>query len=114
MAKTKKKRKIIIRKSSSGFFNKEDFFKELDMKTRRIFQGMMFPLEQRMDQLFSLIQNVKSNVIVANTLLERKEYITKEEFLEEFILYEKHDVGVVDGEGKMDGNCVFSLYNMEN
>ena len=109
---SKKKRKV-IRKSvnKSSRFNQEAFLHDIEAQTRKIVQGMIVPMEQRIDSLFENIQNVKSNVVVSNSLLESKGIITRDEFFAEFQEYQKNEVGVADGSGAMSGAPVFSLYN---
>ena len=75
--------------------------------------NVIFPLEQRMNVLLTKIENVKSNVVVSNTLLERKGVLEKKEFMEEYGRYETQERGVVDGDGRMDGCPIFSLYNFD-
>ena len=109
----KRKKRVIIRKQPSPkkVFNKEALLSEMEIQTRKIFHGMILPLEQRMDALFAKIENVKSNVITSNTLLERKKIFTREQFLKEFEAYESEEVARTDGEGRMEGHPVFSIYN---
>ena len=111
MAK-KKKRNKKIQTGKNVRFDSKAFLSELEAQTRRIFQGMILPVEQRLDSLFENLQSVKSNVVVANTLLEKKKIFSREEYFDEFALYgQTEGVGAVDVSGQMDGNSVFSLYN---
>ena len=117
MAKNKKKRKKEkpVGKNLSGVtrFNKEVFLSELESQTRKLFYGMILPIEQRIESLFDLIQNVKSNVVVTNSLLERNKVISREDFFTEFTEYGKlESSGMVDTSGQMEGNSIFSIYNM--
>lgn len=115
MSKKKKKerKKVIVHKhlNSSSKFSQEKFLSDLESQTRKTFQGMILPFEQRLDSLFEKLQNVKSNVVVSNSLLERKNIFTRDEFFAEFQNYQSNEVGSVDGSGTMDGNSVFSIYN---
>jgi len=114
MSKKKKKKRVIVQtisKKDSGF-DKKAFLKELEEQTRRVFYSMILPVEQRIDSLLDSFHNVKTNVVVTNTLLEKKKFFTREEFFAEFREYGKAEGGgEVDGSGQMDGNSVFSIYN---
>jgi len=107
----KKKRKVAhkgVNKISR--FNQEEFLHDLEMQTRRIFQGMITPFEQRIDSLFEAIQNVKANVVVSSSLLENKKIFTREEFFAEFQEYHKTESTGVDEGGVMEGSSILSLY----
>ena len=113
---SKKKRKRVFKKpvrKKSNLNQKELFLKEIDVMIRKTVNNLILPLENRIDSLYTALQNVKSNVVVSNTLLETKGIFERDEFLEEFSRYERHEVGIVDGAGVMPGSPVFSLYNME-
>jgi len=114
MSKKKKKVQKLRRKNSSvGIqIDQKTFMSDLDLHIRKVFQIMVVPLEQRMDTLFERIQNVKSNVVVSNTLLEQKNIFKREEFYEEFKRIEQEDRVKIDGSGKMEGVPHFSLYNI--
>jgi hypothetical protein len=43
--------------------------------------------------------------------MERKKLISREDFFEEFQVYMDNEYIVPDSEGRLDGNCVFSIYN---
>ena len=118
MAKNKKKRKKEkpvgkIKDCRVTRFSKEVLLSELESQTRKLFYGMILPIEQRIESLFDLIQNVKSNVVVTNSLLERNKVISREDFFTEFTEYGKlESSGMVDTSGQMEGNSIFSIYNM--
>lgn len=86
---------------------------DLETKIKAIIQNIVIPIDQRLSVLNNKIENVKSNTIVAVTLLERKKVFSREEFLKEFNDYHQSEVAVVDGDGNMNGYPVFSIYNME-
>jgi len=111
MSKKKKKRRVVIHKNQGMDFDKESFLSELDLQVRKIFQGMILPVEQRMDSIYDDLQTVKSNVVVANSLLEKKGVLTREEFFKEFEEFERTEVAKVDGSGQMKGSSVYSIYN---
>lgn len=100
MAKRKNKKKIVKKKD------------DLEQKIRSIVQGTFSPLEQRITMLSNKLENVKGNIVAVLSLLERKKIIGREEFFSEYSSYIENEVGIVDGEGKMEGRPVFSLYNL--
>ena len=115
MSKKKNKRGYVKpRLQSSKNSKKDQLLKEIDLMIRKTVNNLILPLESRIDALYSALQNVKSNVVVSNTLLENKGVFDREEFFEEFSKYEKQEVGIVDGAGMMPGFPIFSLFNVED
>lgn len=115
MSRNKKVIKRIIKQESSPRqkeINKEVLLTEIDQRIRRLINASLVPFDQRITLLFERIQNVKANVIASNTLLERKGIIEEKEFYREFLLHEREEIGGVDSLGKMEGNPIFSLYNI--
>ena len=115
MSKKKKKRVVSNKRPRKrAVFDKNVFVAELERRVRTIVNSSMVPIEQRMTLLFERIQNVKANVIAANTLLERKGILEVEEFQKEFMVHEAREVGGVDSLGRMEGDPIFSLYNISS
>jgi len=83
----------------------------LDNYIRNLMNLVAWPLEQRINILLSEIDTVRSNVMIANTMLERKGIIDRAEFFAEFQEYELKERGIVDATGNMTGTPIFSLYN---
>lgn len=100
-------RKIVARNNLQGISP------ELDTRIRAIVQAAILPIDQRLDQLSSLILNVKSNVIVSNSILEKKGILEKEEFAKAFEDFESSQIGFVDDGGEMIGSPIFSLYDVD-
>lgn len=86
---------------------------EQEAHVREIVTQILSPLEKRLSSVYSKAENTKANLIVMNTLLEKKGIVEREEFLRDFEKYQSEEVGVIDGMGKMEGNPIFSLYNTE-
>jgi len=108
MAKKKKKKTSLVRKIN------DQYVVELEKNVARIIQQYLTPLDQRMDMLFEKMQNIKANIIVCMNVLEKKKILVRDEFFEEFRAYQELEGGGVDGEGRMDGNVVISVYNQED
>jgi hypothetical protein len=112
----KKKRKKPIKRAVSrqlNPFNNKMFVDKLETEVSKILQRFLTPLEQRISVLYETIQNVKANIVAATTLLERKEILTRDEFFEEFKTYMESECVIPDGDGSIQGNSVFSIYNEE-
>lgn len=114
MAKKKKKkpmkRKVFDRLDP---FTNENFTKRFEVEVNKVLQKFLTPLDQRVSVLYENMQNVKANVIVTTTLLEKKNLLTRDEFFEEFQVYMRTEHIVPDENGNIPGNSVFSIYNGE-
>jgi len=91
--------------------DKESLYSEIDNRIRGIIKGIVSPIEQRMIIMNNHLETIKANVITANTILNLKGIISKEEFEEEFRRYSS-EVGTVNGSGRMEGSPILSLYNL--
>ena len=87
---------------------------ELESKIRAIVNNVTFSIDQSIKSLSNQIENVKSNTIVAISLMEKKGLITRDEYLSAFMEYEETERPVVNGDGTMPGSFVFSLYNCDH
>lgn len=118
MSKKKKKtvRKKVVNKNVVNKKKLSEFIfsNELEQQIRRIFRSQIIPIEQQLESLAELLFNIKANVVVANSLLERKKIFSRDEFFSEFELYQKEENGGVNKDGSMDGSVVVSLYNCSN
>jgi len=113
MTKTRKvTMKAVPKKKRSFASEREALLDEVDARVQAMFHGLILPVEQRITAMHNELEALKANVITANTLLERKEIIERDEFMEEFVRYGR-EIGLVDGVGNMDGTPVISLYNVE-
>ena len=114
MAKKKRKKpmKRKMLKRSDPFAN-EEFTERLEVEVNKALQKFLTPLDQRVSVLYENMQNIKANVVVATTLLEKKKLLTRDEFFEEFQMYMRTEHIVPDEDGNIPGNSVFSIYNEE-
>ena len=108
-----KLKKKVKGKNTSSKINEEIFWQQIDDRIRKSFINMIQPLESRVDHMVAAIDNAKSNIIVTNTVLEKKGIVNQEEFFAEFKRYLEEEKGGVDGCGQMVGSPIMSLYNLE-
>ena len=118
MAKSKNRRKNgtvakrkISGKKKSGNFDEEAFWERIDERIHRSFVNLIQGVEAKLENLQAELENAKGNIIVTNTLLEKKNILKQEEFFEEYQRYIEEQQGGVDGSGQMDGKAIMSLYN---
>lgn len=86
---------------------------EQEAHVREIVTQILSPLEKRLSSLYSKAENIKANLVVMNTLLEKKGIIEREEFLKDFEEYQSENNTSIDSMGRMEGNPIFYLYNTE-
>jgi len=83
-----------------------DFIKITMMNNLRPIEGRMHLLQREFD-------NLKANLMVINTFMEKKGIINREEFFAEANRFMMQEQGVVDMAGNMPGRVMVTLYNLE-
>jgi hypothetical protein len=99
-----KKRKI-------SHVKKKKVSKEIDIHIRTMLASNLFVIDQRVSSIVAEMNTMKLNLMTTQNLLEKNKIIKKEEFYKEYEVVSKALFGSLDGDGKLSGNSVFSLYD---
>jgi len=109
------KRRLIGRKKKvSSSKKKFKVPKELDLHIRTILSSVIYPIVQRMNQIVSEMNQVKSNLITTQNILQKQNLLDEKKYYPEFEKVSEELFGKNDGEGGLVGNPVFSIYEEDD
>lgn len=99
------------KKRKSLRVKKKKVSKEIDLHIKTMLSSSLFVIDQRVSGIVAELNEIKMNLMTTQNLLEKGEVIKKEEFYKEYKAVSKTVFGSLDGNGKMVGNPVFTLYD---
>lgn len=109
---SKKKNESKKKKPNKPAWNKRLSF-EQESHVKEIIMQVITPIEKRITSMYATMINIQSNLAVSMALLEKHGVLEREEFFREFEKYQSEEIGIIDEMGRMEGNSVFSLYNIQ-
>ena len=102
----------MAKKKKISHVKKKKVSKEVDLHIRTMLASSLFVIDQRVSGIVAEINQIKMNLMATQNLLERNKIIKEEEFYKEYESVSRTMFGSLDGDGKLVGNPVFTLYDV--
>jgi hypothetical protein len=120
MSKKRGKRKVIVKKIPTKKFVQTEVNVEAitaainDVKDQieRRARAAEMKFQMGIGKIEREVEAIKSNQIVLQTMLAEQKIIGFDEFHKEFETFMREKVGVVDPNGRMEGNVIIDIFNV--